>query len=185
MGNPSTRSPSGQGRLTFDAQAAESFLGSLIQLPNECLEIRLLDGSIDPRSHRIVKHDVYENRIAGWGDNPKRLVNEIARVDGVSVYATINPVNPALKSRADKLMKARATTTDDDILCLRRLPLDFDAVRPTGISSTDEERLAAWERLQKFLNEHREFEPSATWGCSGNGYWMHVLLPDYPNDKEH
>jgi hypothetical protein len=174
-----------QTNPTFDRRAVESFLRSLAGPSGDCLEIRLLDGSIDPRTRRIVKHDVYESRIATWGDDPRRLADEIARVEGVSVYVTVNPVNPALKNRADKLVKSRATTTDDDIKCLRRLPIDFDAVRPTGISSTEEERLAARDRLRKFLDEHPEFEPSATWGCSGNGYWMHILLPDYPNDEGH
>ena len=42
--------------------------------------------------------------------------------------------------------RAKQTTSDHDILRRRFLPLDFDAVRPSGISSTEAEHEAALAR---------------------------------------
>jgi hypothetical protein len=171
--------------LTFDSAALSAFLDILLDPPRGCAEIRVLEASIDSRTNRVVPEEVYSKTIAVWGDDPVHLVREAARIRGISAYLTVNPVNPALKARADRLTKARATTRDDDIVCLRWLYLDFDPQRPDGISSTEEERQAALARLWKVHADHPELLPSAIWGCSGNGYWMLVLLPSYPNDEEH
>jgi putative DNA primase/helicase len=171
--------------LTFDSAALSAFLDIFLDPSRGCAEIRVLEASIDSRTNRVVPHDVFQSTIAVWGDDPAHLVHEAARIRGISAYLTVNPVNPALKARADRLKKARATTRDDDIVCLRWLYLDFDVERPDGISSTEVERQAALERLWKVHAEHPELVPSAIWGCSGNGYWMLVLLPSYPNDEEH
>jgi hypothetical protein len=61
------------------------------------------------------------------------------------VYATINPVNPALLARAANRVIDRpaSTTSDTDIVRRRLLLIDLDPRRPAGISSTDEERAQA------------------------------------------
>jgi hypothetical protein len=144
----------------------------------------LTDRSII-RTGSIVSHDTFKSTISVWGDIADHLVKEASRIKRISAYITVNPVNPALKARADKLIKVKATTSDKDIDCLRWLFIDFDAMRPSGISSTEEELQAARARLWKVLNEHPEIEQTAIWGCGGNGFWMHILLPNYPNDEEH
>jgi hypothetical protein len=184
---PNLNAPSGGRKVRpfVDLDTTRAFLKQHIDPSRGCVELRILEGNIDPRTRRIISHETFKTTIATWGDDADQLVDELVRVDGISVYFTVNPVDPALKARASKFGKQRATTTDDDIVCLRWLFIDFDAKRPTGISSTDEEKSRAWERLQRVLNDHPEFVPSAKWGCSGNGYWMFVLLPDYPNDEDH
>jgi hypothetical protein len=74
-------------------------------------------------------------------------------------------------------------TTDADILRRRWLPLDFDAVRPAGISASEDEhataedtarRCAAWLAGQGW--------PEPIQGDSGNG--AHLLYRiDLPNDE--
>jgi hypothetical protein len=172
-------------RPSVDLDATRAFLKQHIDPSKGCVELRILEGSIDPRTRQIVSHEVYKGTIAVWGDDVDQLLDELTRVDGISAYLVLNPVVPALKARGSKFAKARATATDADVVCLRWLFIDLDAKRPSGISSTDEEKDRAWERLQRVLNDHPEFGPSAKWGCSGNGYWLHILLPDYPNDDEH
>jgi hypothetical protein len=171
--------------LTFDSAALSAFLDILLDASRGCAEIRVLQASIDLRTNRVVPHDVFQSTIAVWGDDPAHLVHEAARIRGISAYITVNPVNPALKARADRLKKARATTRDEDIVCLSWLYLDYDVECPDGISSTDEELAAARARLEKVQADHPELVLSSIWGCSGNGCWMLIRLPDYPNDAEH
>jgi hypothetical protein len=89
-------------------------------------------------------------------------------------------------ARSDNhLTRARHTTRDADVLCLRWLYLDIDPVRPPEISSTDAELAAAIQRRDAILCDHPEFAAAGAWGCSGNGAWILVRLPDYPNDSPH
>ena len=56
------------------------------------------------------------------------------------IYITQNPVDPDLLARANNRLqrKAKQTTTDADIIRLAHLTLDFDPVRKSGISATDD-----------------------------------------------
>ena len=101
-------------------------------------------------------------------------------------YVTINPVNPALQARsANKLKRTQkgGGTSDKDILRRRWFPIDFDPVRPTGVSSTDAEKAASWETLQAlrdWLRKELGFSDPVV-ADSGNGY--HALYSiDLPND---
>ncbi len=105
------------------------------------------------------------------------------------IYVTLNEVNPALLSRRANRVKQRlsrsdATTADVDIVRRRWLPLDFDPVRPSGVSSTEEEHTAALKRAEEvaaWLTE-KGF-PAPLMADSGNG--AHLLYAiDLPNDGE-
>jgi hypothetical protein len=99
---------------------------------------------------------------------------------------TFNPVRPDLLARSDnRLTRARHTTRDADILCLRWLYVDIDPLRPAEISSTDAELAAALARRDAILGDQPGLAAAAVWGCSGNGAWILVRLPDYPNDSHH
>jgi hypothetical protein len=185
QGRASKGAANGQIPKSFDEKALAAFLGILLDPSMGCAEIRVLGASIEPRTLQIVPHDVYQSTIAVWGDDVGHLVRQASRIEGCSAYITVNPANPALKARANRLVKAKATTKDEDIVCLRFLYLDFDPERPDGISSTDEERAVARARLEKVLADHPDLVASSIWGSSGNGYWLLVLLPDYPNDVDH
>jgi len=101
------------------------------------------------------------------------------------VYVTLNPVNPALLARANNRVElyAKTTTADADILSRRWLPIDLDAARPAGISSTEEEHQAAIERADE-IRVHLAAQgwPLPILADSGNG--AHLLYRiDLPNDK--
>jgi hypothetical protein len=172
-------------KTILDDQAMEAFLRATLDPSLGCAEIRVLEASVDSRTKMVVPEETYSKTLAVWGDSVPHLLDQAARIQGVSAYITVNPVAPALKARADRLTRARSTTTDKDIMYLRWLFLDFDAIRPTGISSTDEELARARARLGSFLADHPEIEPSCLWGCSGNGCWLLVRLPNYSNDEVH
>jgi len=107
--------------------------------------------------------------------------------DVTGVYVTLNQVDPALLSRRANRMKHRlsrsdATTADADIIWRRWLPIDFDPVRPAGVSATDEEHVAALRRAEEVRAwlAKRGF-PAPVVADSGNG--AHLLYQiDLPND---
>lgn len=168
----------------FDAEACRAFLVVHLDPPASCAEIRILEADI-ARNGRIVPAETYKKTVATYGDDVEDLIGQASRIHGVSAYITVNPLNPALKCRANKLSIAKTTAKDEDVACIRHLYLDCDAKRPDGISSTNEGLKAARDRAHKMLADHPELVASARYGCSGNGYWILVTLPHYPNDEEH
>ena len=103
---------------------------------------------------------------------------------GQGIYVTLNPVAPALLARAANhvVTWAKHTTSDADILGRVWLPIDFDPVRPSGISSTDAEHTAALERAQACRAWLASLGwPQPVYADSGNG--AHLLYRiDLPND---
>jgi hypothetical protein len=127
--------------------------------------------------------------ISGYFDDMEKLAGAATELSGnvPGVYVTLNPINPTLFARAaNKLIRyAKHTTSDKDIIKRRWLPIDFDPIRPAGISSNDGEHLEAIERAKQakaWLEKDLGF-PSLVLADSGNG--GHVLgRIDLPNDQE-
>jgi hypothetical protein len=100
-----------------------------------------------------------QGTISGYFNDIERLADCVLSIDGdvPAVYVTLNPGNPPLLARAANRLQGRAsmTTSDADIACRRWLFIDFDPVRPAGISATDQEHnraisvaCAAWDDLR-------------------------------------
>jgi hypothetical protein len=125
---------------------------------------------------------------AGYFDDAETLSLEAMKLDeqGFAVYVTANPANPALLSRAANRIRCplKETTSDRDVLRRRWLLVDLDPVRPSGVSSTDEEKEQALRRAREvyeYLEKQGWPEPVAA--DSGNG--AHLLYAvDLPNDAE-
>jgi hypothetical protein len=128
---------------------------------------------------------------SGYFDSPEELAAKVEALEGLptvqGIYVTLNPVNPALFSRRANRIKMRlqkkdATTADSDIVRRQWLPVDIDSVRPSGVSSTEEEHnaaIATARRVAEFLTG-KGF-PSPILADSGNG--AHLLYSiDLPND---
>lgn len=100
------------------------------------------------------------------------------------VYATLNPVNPALLARAENRVKTHAgkpiSCTDKDVVHRRWLLIDVDPVRPSGVSATAEEKAAAQPIIEGVRNDLRKRGwPDPMLIDSGNGYhaWYRIDLP--------
>ena len=130
---------------------------------------------------------------SGYFDDHTLLAEQVEALDAdpsvAGIYVTLNEVNPALLARRANRIKLRlsrkdATTADADIRRRRWLPVDIDPVRPSGVSSTNEEHdaaLAAAERIAAYLTE--QGFPSPIKADSGNG--AHLLYRvDLANDAE-
>ena len=125
--------------------------------------------------------------IAGYFNDFEKLAQSAAELSGTvpAVYTTLNPVNPSLLARANNRIQqyAKTTSSDKDIIKRCWFPIDFDPVRPTDISSTNDEKTLALARAK----ECRAWLitlgfPAAVFADSGNG--GHLLYRmDLPNDE--
>ena len=119
---------------------------------------------------------------SGYFDDFEALARAVEALDAdpavAGIYVTLNTVNPALLARRTNRIKMRlsrrdATTADADIIRRRWFPVDIDPVRPSGVSSTDEEHDAALDaagRIAGYLAEQ--------------GFGAHLLYRiDLPNDE--
>jgi hypothetical protein len=129
---------------------------------------------------------------SGYFNDIDALVRSVEPLDADGsvhgIYVTLNEVNPALLSRRANRIKMRlskkdSTTSDADILRRRWLPVDIDPLRPSGVSSTDEEHglaLAKAEDVARWISGLGFPEPIRA--DSGNG--AHLLYRiDLPNDE--
>ena len=145
-----------------------------LMMPGSVMELRILNTRC--------------GTVSGYFDDPGKLARVAVRWDGRApgIYVTINPVRRDLLARAANRLHAHArhTTSDVDVLCRHWLPLDFDPVRPAGISSSNSEHQAALERARLVRDEMRKRGwPDPVLASSGNG--AHLLYPlDLPNDVQ-
>jgi len=126
--------------------------------------------------------------LSGYYNDVGAFVKDAALWSGKApaVYATLNPCPEALLARGANRLRARAKTTTSDSDTLKRcwFPLDFDPVRPAGVSSTDAEHVAAHARAAACTDwlTHRGW-PQPIMAESGNG--AHLLYAiDLPNDEK-
>jgi len=133
------------------------------------------------------------NTHSGYFDDLAELAEKAGQISRLSdvhgVYVTLNEVNPALLSRRANRVKMKlgrkdATTADADIIRRRWLPIDLDPVRPSGVSSTDEEHDAAIAKAKQIAGFLLTIGfPRPLLADSGNG--AHLLYPiDLPNEDE-
>jgi hypothetical protein len=142
----------------------------------------------DVREVRIPKAD-RRGTISGYFNNPELLVEAVLRLDGVveGIYITLNPVNPALLARAANRFHDHAKFTTSDVQIVRRcwMLIDFDPVRPAGISSTDDEhgRAITAASAAAFDDLRGAGMGDPVVADSGNG--AHLLYPlELPNDRQ-
>jgi len=98
------------------------------------------------------------NTHSGYFNDYDALVRQVEALDTdptiQGIYVTLNEVNPALFSRRANRIKMRlgkkdSTTSDTDILHRHWLPIDIDPLRPSGVSSTDEEHTLALTKAEE------------------------------------
>ena len=128
------------------------------------------------------------NIYSGYFDDPEKFIEavRIASIYSGGIYMPINVLNPALIARRSNRATeyAKLTTANSDIIRRQFIPIDLDPIRPTGVSSTDEQHEAALDKartIHKWILKEKWPEP--IFCDSGNG--AHLLLPvDLPNNEE-
>ncbi len=133
------------------------------------------------------------DRIAsGYFDDLDAAEKAIEALDAAGpdgIYLTPNPVLPDLLARRANrikgpLAKKDSSTSDGDILNRSWFLIDVDPVRPSGVSSSDDEHQAALDRAAEIAAALGEMGwPAPVTGDSGNG--AHLLYRvDLPNDEK-
>ena len=128
---------------------------------------------------------------SGYFNNIEKLASAVQilenRGEYAGIYVTLNPVNPDLLARRAnrlerKLSRSDSTTGDADIISRRWLPIDIDPVRPSGVSSSDNEHEAAIEKAGDIAGYLTGIGwPQPVIADSGNG--AHLLFRvDLQND---
>ena len=128
---------------------------------------------------------------SGYFDSAEVLAAKVEALDGLQsvqgIYVTLNAVNPALLSRRANRIKMRlgkkdVTTADNDIVKRQWFPVDVDPVRPSGVSSTEQEHLVAIAKARRIADYlYGMGWPAPLLADSGNG--AHLLYHiDLPND---
>ena len=160
---------------------------SLILTHGACIEVRVFDKS--------------GNVAAGYFDSADAAVNAVQKIPpGVFINATMNPVPLDFLARGRNVMRGNwkmvkagiadeevfplRTITDDDIATERLFVIDVDPERhPKDISSTDSELAAARNVADNVRSFLRERGIDSLLACSGNGWHIHILLPQAPFDE--
>ena len=145
--------------------------------------VKTLEILHPPEQNHVVEVRIlgvpYKSPISGYYDanSYEKLAKDVMEYDGKaeSIYVTLNPVDPALLGRANNRLieKAKATTSDHNVIKRTLLLIDVDPERPSGISSSDEEKnktKVVVEKIYKDLKSRRL--PEATVADSGNGYHL-------------
>ena len=149
----------------------------LLFAPKQTVEVRL----IGKRGTASGFFDDYDRLTAAVGP-----FNNRGEYGGI--YVTLNPVNPDLLARRanrieTRLGKDERSAADSDILSRRWLPIDIDPVRPSGVSSSEEEHTAAAAKATEIATYLTGIGwPQPVVADSGNG--AHLLFRiDLPNDE--
>lgn len=131
------------------------------------------------------------NVVSGYYNDPVRMHQAAADHSGKAegIYMVLNPVDPRLLDRSRNRMTVRYRggdmTLDAEVLERHWLMVDFDPIRPKGVSSTEEEHDAALCRAidcRDFLVKRR-VEDRMLLADSGNG--AHLLINWVcPNNEE-
>ena len=143
---------------------------------NELVEIRLI-GSNKTGS--------------GYFTDAKTLIEAIKPyTDSYNCYFTLNSINPACYGREQKdkiVLRPKNTTQDNEILIRNYVLIDLDPKRPSGVCSTKEESMKAYEKgkeVTKFLMDNGFYEPLVVFSSSGiHLYLKCALLNNEENTK--
>jgi len=153
----------------------------VLKEPGHVVELRALDVS-EP-SYRA------PHTVSGYFDDFDRLAAEAVRLSPCArgVYVTLNEIEPDLLARAANrarpVGRRDPTTSDNQVTRRRWLLVDVDPVRPSGISSSEEEWGAARNAalaIQEYLS--LQSWPSPVLAASGNGFHLLYRIDLPPDD---
>lgn len=118
--------------------------------PGEVVEVRM------PKvygKYAAWNHDFAKGTVSGYFDQHEAFIKAVKLADKTNhsgIYFTLQVIDPRLIGRAfNRLKPAEVTTSDQNVICYRWLPIDLDPVRPSGIASSDSELKTALELRDK------------------------------------
>lgn len=128
-----------------------------------------------------LRHQIGERWTTGWFTDLDRLIRQVDRLrDRGNLYTSLNGPKPRHVGND----MTGSPICNGDVAWITRLPFDFDPVRPTGVSSTDDELRAALDRRNGLVAMLRKLGwPLPLHGLSGNGYHAQYRVRLPSNDE--
>ncbi|MCK4789130.1 MAG: hypothetical protein KAV87_35640, partial [Desulfobacteraceae bacterium] len=166
----------------FDKEIFEQFVK-----PGEVVEVRI--PKVYGKSVAWA-NDFAKGTVSGYFDDHAFFCDAVKNADKFQhsgIYFTLQVIDPRLIGRAfNRLKPSSLTTSDNNVIAYRWLPIDIDPARPAGVSSSDSElkdalrlRDEVAERAIAKLNFSKPIK-----AMSGNGGHLLFRLPDLPaNDN--
>ncbi len=167
------------GSRVADRQPLQAIPLEIVQ----ALEVFMAPGQVVELRALNVQDSYKTSTLSGYfdADHLEDLAAAVVKLKPASgIYFTVNPVVPALLARCSNRLKVAKTgdlTTDKDILARRWFYVDCDAVRPSGISATDDEKGASLEVAQRVAEHLAGLGwPSPVITDSGNGFHLYYQI---------
>lgn len=148
--------------------------------------------SVFVRESEIIEMRIMQGKgvVAGYFDNHEDFCKAVREVDKTShngTYFTLQVIDPRLLGRSfNRLKQGISTTSDNNVIAYRWLPIDIDPVRPSGVSSSDSELQEAYnlrEQVITWIADNLNFTNPIK-AMSGNGYHLLYRLPDIENNQQ-
>jgi hypothetical protein len=175
--------PLSDSHLTlFDRHVFETFVN-----PTEVVEVRIpkARGKSDAWGGEYVR-----GTVSGYYDDFDAFCKDVQLADKAihdGIFFTLQVIERRLIGRAfNRLKPSDVTTSDNNIINYRWLPVDLDPVRPAGISSSDSELAEALllrNEVAEWCIKELAF-PRPIQAMSGNGGHLLFRLPDLPVNEE-
>lgn len=135
-------------------------------------------------------NDFARGTVSGYFDDHNLFCEAVKKADKFphnGIYFTLQVIDPRLIGRAfNRLKPSDLTTSDNNVIAYRWLPIDIDPVRPAGVSSSDSELQAALEMRNKVaeraIKKLKFSNPIKA--MSGNGGHLLFRLSDLPADDD-
>lgn len=174
-------SPNCLGQDSLIEQSVRPFLQFLLSIC-KVIEIRALE--VTPRGGGAPR------TVAGYFDDLNLASRAATQLtldrEAPAVFVTLNAVEPKCLARISNRLKdyAKSVTKDQDIRRRKLLLVDFDVVRPSGMSASDAEVAFAFQKAKEVIDYLSSLGfPEPILAHSGNG--VHVLYHiDLPNDRD-
>jgi len=160
----------------------DQFVWDVFVKPGEVVEVRILKAY---GKSSAWGQDYAKGVVSGYFDNHAAFCDAVKSADSANhsgIYFTLQVIDPRLIGRAfNRLKPADVTTSDQNVLKYRWLPIDLDPVRPAGISSSDSElrtTLVMRNHVSEYVMKEYKF-PAPIKAMSGNGGHLLFRLPDF------
>lgn len=143
---------------------------------NELVEVRLIGSN---------------KTASGYFTNPTTLIEAIKPyTDTFNIYFSLNKIDRACYGREQRdkiLQRVKNTTSDGEIVARDWVLVDLDAKRLSGVCSTKDEAMKAYEKGQEvyqFLVDNGFYEPVVVFSSSGIHLYLRcALLNNEENTK--
>jgi hypothetical protein len=178
----------------IDLDIAEKFFDDFIYVDGHCAEVRVWGARVNFSTNKIIKSENKQSVVSGWFTSGPELAFELSRIqDDLSAYVTVNPVNIGNRPRKSRNnlthIKKGTLTTDEDISYIRWFIIDIDprATESRRKKNSSSSQFSSCIEVCNQIIDDKILSLSSSdflCGCSGNGTWIMVRLPDIENNSD-